>query len=380
MNPAEPVFSAGEQLSTHRAIFAKFKQFASFAEKLQKIEAILVQIRADSKPACRPCYLLTPRHIANRFQPIPMLRKSNPSGVRFAPMGSVNGKVVFIGGARGIGAEVARRLHAKGAKLVLIDLDKEPLNELVDELGDARVFPVIADVRDLSAMQSAADSAVQLFGGIDIVMANAGIASYGSVLAVDPETFKRVIDVNIVGVFNTVRAALPAVIERRGYVLVVSSMAAFTSAPGGAAYHASKAGAEYFANTLRLEVAHLGVDVGSAHMSWIDTPLMQDAKSDLSSLHELLSRLPGPLGKTTTVDKCGAAFVKGIEGRKSRIYCPDWVGLSRWLRPLVATPVAERDLRKAAPEFLPKLDAEVAALGRSTSARTEALETHCSAG
>ena len=239
---------------------------------------------------------------------------------------------------------------------------------------------MIADVRDLSAMQAAADSAVQLFGGIDIVMANAGIASYGSVLAVDPETFKRVIDVNIVGVFNTVRAALPAVIERRGYVLVVSSMAAFTSAPGGAAYHASKAGAEYFANTLRLEVAHLGVDVGSAHMSWIDTPLMQDAKSDLSSLHELLSRLPGPLGKTTTVDKCGAAFVKGIEGRKSRIYCPDWVGLSRWLRPLVATPVAERDLRKAAPELLPKLDAEVAALGRSTSARTEALETHCSAG
>ena len=310
-----------------------------------------------------------------------MLRKFNPGGVRFAPMGSVNGKVVFItGGARGIGAEVARRLHAKGAKLVLIDLDKAPLDELVDELGDARVFPVIADVRDLSAMQAAADSAVQGFGSIDIVMANAGIASYGSVLAVDPETFKRVIDVNVVGVFNTVRAALPAVIERRGYVLVVSSAAAFTSAPGGAAYHASKAGAEYFANTLRLEVAHLGVDVGSAHMSWIDTPLVQDAKSDLSTFHEMQSRLPGPLGKTTTVDKCGAAFVKGIEGRKSRIYCPDWVGLSRWLRPLVATPVAERDLRKAAPELLPKLDAEVAALGRSTSARTEALETHCSAG
>ena len=377
MNPAEPVFSSGEQLSTHRAIFAKLKQFASFADKLQNIEPTLVQVRADSKPACRPYYLLTSRHIANSFQPIPMLRKFNPGAVRFAPMGSVNGKVVLItGGARGIGAEVARRLHAKGAKLVLTDLDKAPLNELVVELGDARVLAVIADVRDLSAMQAAADSAVQLFGGIDIVIANAGIASYGSVLAVDPETFKRVIDVNVVGVFNTVRAALPAVIERRGYVLVVSSMAAFTSAPGAAAYHASKAGAEYFANTLRLEVAHLGVDVGSAHMSWIDTPLMQDAKSDLSSLHELLSRLPGPLGKTTTVDKCGAAFVKGIEGRKSRIYCPDWVGLSRWLRPLVATPVAERDLRKATPELLPKLDAEVAALGRSTSARTEALETH----
>jgi hypothetical protein len=114
-------------------------------------------------------------------------------------------------------------------------------------------------------------------------------------------------------------------------------------------------------------------------MSMIDTPLMQDAKCDLSSFRELLSRLRGPLGKTTTVDKCGAAFVKGMERRKSRIYCPDWVGLSRWLRPLVATPVAERFLRKAAPELLPMLDAEVAALGRSTNARTEALETHSSA-
>ncbi|GAS90231.1 SDR family oxidoreductase [Mycolicibacterium brisbanense] len=290
-------------------------------------------------------------------------------------MSSVNGKVVFItGGARGVGEEVARRLRRKGAKLVLTDLDEAPLAALAAELGEEHVLTALADVRDLPAMQKAADAAVERFGGIDIVVANAGIASFGSVLQVDPEAFKRVIDVNIVGVFNTVRATLPEVIKRRGYVLVVSSLAAFTSAPGLAAYHASKAGAEYFANTLRLEVAHLGVDVGSAHMSWIDTPLVQDAKSDLSTFRVMLSKMPGPLKQTTTVDKCGAAFVKGIEGRKSRIYCPDWVGLFRWIRPVVATPLGERDIRKFTPELLPKLDAEAAALGRSTSARTEALE------
>jgi NAD(P)-dependent dehydrogenase (short-subunit alcohol dehydrogenase family) len=288
---------------------------------------------------------------------------------------SVNGKVVFItGGARGVGEEVARRLRKKGAKLVLTDLDEAPLAALAAELGEEHVLTALADVRDLPAMQKAADAAVERFGKIDIVVANAGIASFGSVLQVDPDAFKRVIDINITGVFNTVRATLPEVIKSRGYVLVVSSLAAFTSAPGLAAYHASKAGAEYFANTLRLEVAHLGVDVGSAHMSWIDTPLVQDAKSDLSTFRVMLSKMPGPIKQTTTVDKCGAAFVKGIEGRKSRIYCPDWVGVFRWIRPVVATPLGERDIRKFTPELLPKLDAEVAALGRSTSARTEALE------
>lgn len=291
-------------------------------------------------------------------------------------MASVYGKTVFItGGARGVGAEVARRLRQKGAKLVLTDLDEQPLAEIAAELGgDEHVLTALADVRDLPAMQQAADAAVERFGGIDIVMANAGIASFGSVMQVDPEAFKRVVDINVVGVFNTARATLPAIIESRGYVLVVSSLAAFTSAPGLAAYHASKAGAEYFANTLRLEVAHLGVDVGSAHMSWIDTPLVQDAKSDLATFREMLTRMPGPLKKTTTVAECGAAFVKGIEGRKSRIYCPEWVGLFRWIRPVVATPLGERDIRKFTPDLLPRLDAEVAALGRSTGARTEALE------
>ena len=173
-------------------------------------------------------------------------------------MTSVHGKVVFItGGARGIGAEVARRLHDKGAKLVLTDLDEAALEALAAELGDERVLTVVADVRDLSAMQAAADQAVERFGGIDVVVANAGIASYGSVLQVDPEAFKRVLDINVLGVFHTVRATLPAVIDRRGYVLIVSSLAAFAAAPGLAPYDVSKAGVEHLANALRLEVAHL---------------------------------------------------------------------------------------------------------------------------
>jgi NAD(P)-dependent dehydrogenase (short-subunit alcohol dehydrogenase family) len=292
-------------------------------------------------------------------------------------MSSVNGKVALItGGANGIGAEVARRLHAKGAKLVVTDLDEGQLKDMVSALGEDRVLTVVADVRDLAAMQAAVDKGVERFGGIDIVMANAGVASYGSVLQVDPEAFKRVIDVNIVGVFHTVRAALPSVIDRRGYVLIVSSLAAYAAAPGMAPYDASKAGVEHFANSLRMEVAHRGVDVGSAHMSWVDTAMVRDSKADLPSVKELMESLPGPLGKTTTVRKCGELFVKGIEGRKRRVNCPEWVGVMRWLRPLLATSIGESQTVKSAPDLLPRMDAEVAALGRSTTAHTEAIEKH----
>ncbi|KUH80970.1 MULTISPECIES: SDR family oxidoreductase [unclassified Mycobacterium] len=290
-------------------------------------------------------------------------------------MGSVNGKVALItGGANGIGEEVARRLHDKGAKLVLTDLDGDRLAQVAAKLGNESVLTVVADVRDLAAMESAVAEGVERFGGIDIVMANAGIATYGSVLQVDPQAFRTLIDVNVVGVFHTVRAALPSVIDRRGYVLIVSSAAAYAASAGMAPYDASKAAVEHFANALRLEVAHQGVDVGSAHMLWIDTPLVQESKSDLASAREMLDSLPGPLGKTTSVQKCGELFVKGIEERKRQINCPRFVGLLRFLKPVLSSRLGERATLKSVPELLPKMDAEVAALGRSMSARTEALE------
>lgn len=186
--------------------------------------------------------------------------------------------------------------------------------------------------------------------------------------------FRTLVDVNIVGVFNTVRAALPSVIERRGYVLVVSSAAAFGATAGLAPYDAAKAGVEHFASALRQEVAHLGVDVGSAHMLWIDTPLVQEAKSDLPSFRKMLDSMPGPLGKTTSVDACGRAFVKGIEDRKRYVYCPGYVSWLRWLKPLLTTRFVEASLMKSVPELLPQMDAEVEALGRSTSARTQEVE------
>jgi len=303
------------------------------------------------------------------------------SGAHFGPTSSVNGKTALItGGAGGVGGEVAHRLHARGVNLVLTDLDAGALSAIAAEFDHDRVMCTVADVRDLAAMQAAADEAVERFGAIDIVVANAGIASYGSVMQVDPAAFARVLDVNVLGVFHTVRAALPAIINRRGYVLVVSSLAAYTALPGLAPYHASKAAVEHFANALRLEVAHLGVDIGSAHMSWIDTALVQDCRADLPTFREMLANLPRPLCNTTSVQKCGETLVAGIESRKAHINCPGWTGLFRWLRPVLSTRLAERRVSRLGRDLLPRMDAEVAALGRCTSSRIEAMSRSAAAG
>ncbi len=285
-------------------------------------------------------------------------------------MSNLKNKVVLItGGARGIGAATAHRVAAQGGRLILTDVDKAPLEALAAELGPDTVLAVVADVTDLPSMEAAVAAGIEKFGGIDVVVANAGIASYGSVLGVDPATFRRVLDINVLGVFHTVRAALPSVIQRKGYLLVVSSLAAFAPAPGFAAYNASKAGVEHFANALRLEVHHQGVDVGVAHMSWIDTPLVQDARKDLKAFDELISKLPPPLNRTTTVEACVDAFVKAIDKRKRRVYVPGWVGMIRARRNLVSSALGDRSTLKEVPRLLPMMDEEVRQLGRSTSVR-----------
>lgn len=289
---------------------------------------------------------------------------------------SLRGKTVLItGAARGIGAETARLLLSQGAKLVLTDLDEPPLAELAAELGSEGVLTVACDVGDLAAMEDAVAQGVARFGGIDVVMANAGIVNYGSVMAVDPAVFRRVLDINVLGVFHTVRAALPGLIERDGYVLVVSSLAAFAAMPGLAAYNASKAGAEHFGNALRLEVRHQGVDVGVAHMSWVDTPLVQDAKQDVTAFRRMVASLPPPMNRTTSVESCARALVTGIAGRKRHVYVPRWVGAVAQARNLVNSPLGERAAHTHTPDLLPLMDEEVRRLGRSMSATNVALRT-----
>jgi len=143
----------------------------------------------------------------------------------------LNDKVVLItGAARGIGAETARRLAAKGARLSLVGLEADRLEALAGELGDRAVW-FEADVTDQASMEAAVDGTVGAFGGIDVVLANAGVANNGTIAVNPPDAIARTIEVNLLGVVRTVCATLPHVTERRGYVALVSSTAAFTMTP-----------------------------------------------------------------------------------------------------------------------------------------------------
>src|SRR5512134_73946 len=189
----------------------------------------------------------------------------------------LRGRTVFItGAARGIGAESARRLAARGANVALAGLEPEELERVARQCG-ANAAAFECDVTDWDALAAAVDGAVERFGGIDVVVANAGIAPAGMTRSIDPRAFERTLDVNLLGVWRTVRSSLPHVIERNGYVLVIASLAAGLHGPGMSAYSASKAGAEAFANSLRVEVKRLGVDVGVAYFGFIDTDLVRSA-------------------------------------------------------------------------------------------------------
>ena len=239
--------------------------------------------------------------------------------------------VVITGAAHGIGARVARDLVDAGAYVAVLDRDMVGAQRLTGELGStAAAFE--ADITSAESIRAACDAAAQHFGSIDVVVANAGIAGPGrTVAAVDPVEWQQVIDVNLVGTFHTIRAALPHLKASGGYAMVVASIAAVIPGPLVSAYVASKAGVESLVRAVRIEVAGDGVGVGIAYFGLIDTGLANDmlARSGLGVV------LPGPLGTLAPVEVAAAAITGGIARRSRRVYAPWWVGPMLDLRPLL---------------------------------------------
>jgi NAD(P)-dependent dehydrogenase (short-subunit alcohol dehydrogenase family) len=259
---------------------------------------------------------------------------------------TVHGRTALItGAARGVGAETARRLAARGANVALVGLEPDELQRVSEQCGrNAAWFE--ADVTDWDALRGAVEGSAERFGAIDLVVANAGIGPVGMVRSTDPAAFERTMEVNLLGVWRTVRSCLPQVIERRGYVLV-ASLAAAIHTPGMAAYAASKAGAEAFADSLRVEVKRLGVDVGVGYFSFIDTDLVRGADAH-PTLGHLREESPGPFGKTYPLAAVGRAVVTGIERRRRWVVFPRWVTAALLLRTAVAPLIDRGFLHRAA--------------------------------
>src|SRR3954466_9333710 len=251
----------------------------------------------------------------------------------------LNGRVVLVtGAARGIGAESARRLAARGARIALVGLEPAALERVSGECPGSVFFE--ADVTDHSELAAAVDGTVEALGGIDVAIANAGVGTVGFVRSIDPRAFERTIEVNLLGVWRTVRACLPHVIERKGYVLLTASLAAAMHAPGMAPYAASKAGAEAFGDSLRSELKRLGVDVGVAYFGFIDTDMVRGADAH-PALTALRDDSLGPLSRSLPVSSVGRAVVAGMEKRSRQVMVPRWTRIMVVLRSLMQ-PLTER--------------------------------------
>jgi NAD(P)-dependent dehydrogenase (short-subunit alcohol dehydrogenase family) len=260
-------------------------------------------------------------------------------------------KVALItGGARGIGAATAAELARRDWTPVLADIDAR------DE-----VLPL--DVTDPAACEHAVATVLERHGRLDAVWANAGIASFGPLGATDPLAWRRTIEVNLLGAFNTVRAALPAVIDARGYVAVTASLASFAHGPGMSAYSASKAGVEAMCNSLRIELAHRGVAVGTIHPSWIDTEMVREGEREQPAFGRLRAALKPPFRKTYPVEHAARDIADGFDRRARRVCTPGFVRLAHVLRSASTTRPFERDLIKAVPEMERMFEQQIAEHG-----------------
>ena len=262
----------------------------------------------------------------------------------------LKGQVVLItGAASGIGAATALEVVRHGGTPVLVDCDEQPLACMAQQCGQSTLHRV-ADVTDLAAMQDVVAQTLAVYGRIDVVFANAGVAAFGPVAYVDPTAWQRCIEVNVFGVFNTIRAALPAVVKQQGYVLINASVSSFAHPPAMSAYAASKSAVEAMGNVLRLELAAHRVDVGVMYAGWVSTPLVTEG-----ALHpgfvRLRATMPGFLNKETSPEETARVIVRAMVQRQRRIFLPAWLNILFALRSLLHLPFAERELDKAAPEI-----------------------------
>lgn len=176
-----------------------------------------------------------------------------------SPLLAISGKVAFItGGSRGIGLAVAQRLVAEGAGVAVTGRDEAALAAAQVALGGAGAAAALrADVRSYADVDRAIDATVARFGGLDIVVNNAGVGSFVEVADMAPDKWAEVIDTNLTGVFNTCHAAIPHLRRRGGgFIINISSLAGKNAFPGGAAYCASKSGLNAFSEALMQELRY----------------------------------------------------------------------------------------------------------------------------
>jgi NAD(P)-dependent dehydrogenase (short-subunit alcohol dehydrogenase family) len=254
-------------------------------------------------------------------------------------------RVLITGAARGIGAALARRLHERGARVALAGIEAELLESVARDCGDA-VWRH-CDVTDRSEVEAAVAAAVERLGGLDVVVANAGVGAQLPLIGGNPEVMERTLAVNLMGVYNTLRAAGPHVAHRNGYALAVSSLAAAVHPPMLGAYSASKAGVEALGNTLRIELRSSGAKVGVAYFAELDTDMTERGFSTEAARKIAALSLTRVAPLEVGID----AVERGIARRSRRIVAPRWVAAALPFR-MAIQPIVERASQRGLREAL----------------------------
>ncbi len=261
----------------------------------------------------------------------------------------LNGRTAFItGAARGIGAATAERLHARGANVALVGLEPERLEENAARLGERAAY-FEADVTDFDALQRAVAGTVESFGGIDVAIANAGIAFTGPLATAPIEQVERTLEVNLLGVWRTDRAVIEQITKRRGYLLNIASLSAITHTALMGPYTTAKSGVEALSDALRMETLPSGARVGCAYFGFIDTDLVRAAYAQ-PSVEIMNNKTPGFLRNPAPLSSAIDAIERGIERRSARVWSPRWVGAAIALRG-VLQPLIERRLERSSAEL-----------------------------
>lgn len=274
------------------------------------------------------------------------------------------GRTVLITGASGgLGEALARRLRERGATLALLDIDASSVERQAQALGGDRVARGWAcDVRDLADLERIMAEVRGHFGGIDVVVAGAGVLGPVKTMgATDEDEWDRVIDINLGGVWRTLKAATPHVAARQGHLVVLSSMIAYIHPPLLGGYAASKAAVAALCDVLRLELRPAGVTVGSVHPAIFRTPMIAGGLESPAGT-ELVRGFTGvfkPVGLETVV----SSIVHGIEHRSPRLAVPRGHRLTTF-----AGGLAQAGVERLA--FRPRTVRRAIALGSTPDPRT----------
>jgi len=182
-------------------------------------------------------------------------------------MQSIENKVALItGGSKGIGFGIAQSMLDEGMKVAITSRSQQAADQAAEKLsktGKGKVLGLEADVRDLNAQQKVIDKIIDEWGKLDVLIANAGVGHFGSIEDLSTELWNETIDINLTGVYNSIKVAVPSLKQTKGYIITIASLAGTNFFAGGFAYNASKFGLVGFTQAVMLDLRNYGIRVST---------------------------------------------------------------------------------------------------------------------